>query len=341
MSKEKNDADSSLKVTRRRFLQGTALGAAGAAMSATGIAHAAERGHKPVAKEVLPAGKSKVVLIRNERAFDSGGRPQEAVIGEMLEQAMLELTGHSDSKSAWGEFVKPDDVVGVKMNVMITPTKPEVSRSVVRGIMQAGVPKSNIIVWDRDTAGYGLEGATVRGERFGYDSKALSKIVTDKATALVNVPGMKVHRGAGVGIALKNWVGAITNINPMDIGVSYKLHADSCAGCADIPAIPAIQDKSRLVVVDALQPLFHGGPQVNPRYLWPYRGILVGTDPVAVDTVCIRIFEARRLEYKGAPWPISPPPKHVYLAEEKYRLGHAKMENIELVKVGWKENALV
>ena len=62
---------------------------------------------------------------------------------------------------------------------------------------------------------------------------------------------------------------------------------------------------------------------------------------MAVDAVCMKIFEAKRRDFKGADWPISPPPKHVRVAEEKYRLGHAKMENIELVKLGWEEGALV
>ena len=76
-------------------------------------------------------------------------------------------------------------------------------------------------------------------------------------------------------------------------------------------------------------------------YLWPYRGILVGTDPVAVDTVCMKILEAKRREHKGEDWPISPPPKHVFLAERKYRLGHADMENIQLVKLGWQDGVLL
>jgi hypothetical protein len=259
----------------------------------------------------------------------------------MLEAAMLELTGQEESAAAWAGFFKPDDVVGVKINVMMTPTSPELSRSVVRGIMEAGVRERNIILWDRKGAGRGLQGVLDRTERFGYDQKSLSRIVTDEATALVNAPGMKVHWLAGVAVALKNWVGAVTNINVPDIGVAYKIHADSCAECASINAIPAIRDKCRLIVVDALRPLFHGGPQVNPRYLWPYRGIIVGTDPVAVDTVCMKILEAKRREYKGEDWPISPPPNHVFVAERKYRLGHATMEHIQLVKLGWLDGVML
>jgi len=343
MSDKKDNTRSAGKFTRRDFLRDTAIGTAGVVLGTASCSPAAEAGHAPAVSDSLPSGKSKVVLVRAEDALDSSDnpQPQESRLDEMLERAMLELTGEADSAAAWSRFFKPEDVVGVKINVMMTPSSPELSRAVVRGIMKAGVPEQNTILWDRNNAGIGLQGATVREEKPGFDSKALSKIVTEKATTLVNVPGMKVHWLAGVAVAVKNWIGAVTRINVPDIGVAYKIHGDSCAECASVNAIPAIRDKCRLIVVDALLPLFHGGPQVNPQYIWPYRGIIVGTDPVAVDAVCLKILEAKRREFKGADWPIAPPPKHVFLAEEKYKLGHAKMENIELAKLGWEEGTLV
>jgi hypothetical protein len=336
MKDEKGLKGSSLECTRRDFLKGSAIGAAGVMLGSTGCSAMDKESHKPVPNDALPEGKSKVVLIREKEGLDSDEK-----IMRMLEQAMIELTGETDSAKAWAKFFRPDDVVGVKINVMMTPTSPQISRAVTHGIMSAGVPEQKIILWDRNDAGRGIEGSQVRNEKPGFDSKSLSRIVTDEATALVNVPGMKVHWLAGVAVALKNWIGAITNINVPDIGVAYKIHGDSCSECASINAIPAIRDKCRLIIVDALNPLFHGGPQVNPRYLWPYRGIIIGADPVAVDTVCVKILEAKRREFKGADWPISPPPKHVFLAESKYRLGHANMDNIELVKLGWQEGVLV
>jgi hypothetical protein len=329
-------------LTRREFLRDAAVGAAGGALlSATGCSPFAEAGHPPEANQSLPPGKSRIVLIRDKEVFDSNGTLQEDKVGEMLNLAMQHFSGEAGGPAAWARYFKPADTVGIKINLMMTPTSPELSRSVVRGIISAGIPEDRIILWDRDTAGFGLNGAAVRDKHFGFDSKSLSKIVTDKATVLVNMPGMKAHWLAGVAVSLKNWVGALANINVADIGAAYKFHGDSCAECAAIHAIPAIRDKSRLIVVDATRPLFHGGPQVNPRYLWPYSGILVGADPVAMDAVCIKILEARRREFQGEEWPLSPPPKHVQVAEEKYRLGHARMENIELVKLGWEDGVLV
>ncbi len=86
-----------------------------------------------------------------------------------------------------------------------------------------------------------------------------------------------------------------------------------------------------MVIVDALRPLCHGGPQVNPQYLWPYKGLLVSTDPVAADTVCERIIQEQR--DKLSLGPISPPAKHVRVADRKYHLGTSDWKRIELVHV--------
>jgi len=85
--------------------------------------------------------------------------------------------------------------------------------------------------------------------------------------------------------------------------------------------------------VDALRPLCHGGPQVNPQYLWNYAGIIVGTDGVAVDRVGLDIIQKRRNEVRGEEWPVSPPPKHVAVASTKYHLGEANLDRIEVIEV--------
>jgi hypothetical protein len=67
----------------------------------------------------------------------------------------------------------------------------------------------------------------------------------------------------------------------------------------------------------------------------------VGTDPVAVDTVCLQIIQAKRDAHKGESWPVSPPPKSIAVADTKYHLGTSDPEKIHLVKMGWKRDVLV
>ena len=93
--------------------------------------------------------------------------------------------------------------------------------------------------------------------------------------------------------------------------------------------------------MEAFRPLFHGGPQVDPKYLWDYKGLFVSEDPVAVDIVCAKMLQAKRDEYRGESWPIEPPIKHLMIADSKYHLGTSDFSKIELVKEGYQDGVLV
>jgi hypothetical protein len=60
--------------------------------------------------------------------------------------------------------------------------------------------------------------------------------------------------------------------------------------------MPPINDKTRLIVVDGLVSQYHRGPGGDPRYQWKFNGIVMGNDPVAVDSVCSQIINQKRSE---------------------------------------------
>jgi len=307
-------------LTRRQFIIRGTSAAVGAAV-----------GMRQLSAEEKPA-KSRVVLVQSEDVLDASARPSPEIVQKMLDAAIMRFSDEKTPQAAWAKFIKPSDVVGVKMNVMMNATHPEVVRAIVSRLLDIGVKEQNIIIWDRDSAGTGMEGVQTRNQRFGYDPKThVSKIITEKCTALINVPGVKAHWLAGVAVALKNWVGAIGGLNPSDKNVTYAFHSDSCAECCQFNAMPVIRDKCRLVIVDALRPLCQGGPQVNPKYLWPHNGLLVSTDPVAADMVCERIIQEQRDKQNLGP--IRPPAKHVRVADTKYHLGACDWARIELTRL--------
>jgi len=92
-----------------------------------------------------------------------------------------------------------------------------------------------------------------------------------------------------------------------------------------------------------LTPLFHGkGPHhFQKEYTWPYKGLIVGTDPVACDATGLRILEAKRLAHFNETQPFTVPPKHIRVAEEKYHLGVADPSRIQIKKLGWTDDILV
>jgi len=62
---------------------------------------------------------------------------------------------------------------------------------------------------------------------------------------------------------------------------------------------------------------------------------------VAVDATGARIIEARRKLYFGDDRPISPPPHHIKIADTQYGLGVSDPERIDVVRLGWMEDALI
>lgn len=347
-------------LTRRDFFRQTA-GALSASFALSGGACARQgpiAEHTPVAqappRPPAEAKATKVVLIRDAAATDDRGGADEDVVGAMLDEAMLALTGQEELIEAWRQFLREDDFLGIKANVMMTPTHFPVVRRIVESAREVGVAEDRVLAWDRGQGGSSLAQIQNLLERprwevpeeekpfqVPFDDRDISTAVTQKATVLVNVPGLKTHWLSGMGCAIKNWAGAVTNINVADRNTKFAFHSDSCAQTGMLNAIPEIRQKEKLIVVDALRPLFHGGPQVDPKYLWNYRGLLVGTDPVAVDAVCLQILQAKRNQHKGKPWPVQPPAKHVLVAESEYGLGTADLDKVEVVKLGWEQGRLL
>ena len=179
--------------------------------------------------------------------------------------------------------------------------------------MSAGVPEENIDSGDRDV---------------------LRREVFRNATALINSRPMRTHSWSGVGSLIKNY---ITFDRPQDY------HDDACAPIGKFWQEYGLREKTKLNILVMLTPQFHGlGPHsFAERFVWPYKGLSVGIDPVAVDTVGAKIIEARRLEFFGEQRPISPPPHHIRYADTRYGLGVSDLERIDIVRLGWDEGVLI
>ncbi len=291
-------------LTRRDILKSGAATLAGALLLGSPLAACAQS--KP---------KTRVVLVRDKDVLDETGNPKEQVLQRMLDQAVTTLLDEKDPVEAWKRLVKPADVVGIKSNQWeYLPTPRQLEEVIKRKLGDAGVTEENIAVRDR---------GVLRDPVFLH------------ATALINVRPLRTHHWSGVGTLIKNYVVYTTTPS--------EYHGDCCADLALLWRHPLVQAKTRLNVLVLLTPLFHGvGPHhFSPEYTWPYRGLLVGTDPVAVDSTGVRILLAKRKEFFGEVRPLNPPPKHVFLADTRHGLGTADPERIDLVKLGWQEGILL
>lgn len=294
-------------MTRRQFISDTSMAAIGGTIL---LGAPASVFSGPAADKT-----STVVLIRDNDVLDAEGTPRPEVVLRMLDTAVTTLTGKKDPVEGWKTFIKPDDIVGIKTNVWtFLPTTGQVEQALKKRTMDAGVKEENIGISDR---------GVLKMEPF------------KNATALINARPMRTHHWSGVGSLIKNYV--------MFVPDPYNYHADSCADLGKIWHLPHVKDRTRLNVLVMFTPQFHNfGPHgFSPRHVWKYYGLLVGFDPVAVDSIGVRIIGEQRKIYFGEDRPLNPPAKHILLADTRYKLGTADMDKINLVKIGYDKELLI
>jgi hypothetical protein len=71
---------------------------------------------------------------------------------EMVERGMLELTGEKRIADAWRVFVGTNERIGLKVNPIggkLLSTSHEVVQSVIEQLEKSGIPRKNIVIWDR------------------------------------------------------------------------------------------------------------------------------------------------------------------------------------------------
>lgn len=292
-----------MSVTRRDFLRAGGGAALSGLIGVPGPATAAG------------APRSRVVLVRDRHVVGGDGAVDGARLARMLDDAVCALLEVPTPEEGWRRLVRADDVVGVKSNVWRRlHTPPELEAALVRRVTGAGVGAADVAVDDRGVREHP---------------------VFRRSTALVNVRPGRVHHWSGLGTCLKNYI--------MFVPRPAEYHANACEPLGAIWHLPEVEGKTRLNVLVMLTPLFAGsGPHAfSSEYTWPYGGLLVGTDPVAVDATGARIIEARRAEHFGEPRPISPPLTHIRAAEVTYGLGTADPGRIDLIRLGTVEGALV
>jgi len=179
-------------VERRDFLKrGAAAAAAVAAVASSGLGNRILFAHEsgqtaPAAKTPPPKPKTnieealkiprtkyslpglypgRVVEVHNPAAMPDG-KPDPAVVRAMFEKGIASLTGKSPVES-FGFFFTKDDVVGLKVNPVgpgLISTRLEMVDVVAEWLEAGGIPRKNIVIWDRFD--YMLTDAGFTADRF-------------------------------------------------------------------------------------------------------------------------------------------------------------------------------
>ncbi|MFT3773474.1 MAG: DUF362 domain-containing protein [Minicystis sp.] len=306
--------------TRRVFLGGLAAGAA--MIGGVGDALAAP----PTWIAKAPAGfvplsiPGKIVKVSRANTLQQNGLwPTEDAARTMLQRAMEELTGQADLGAAFARFVHKDDKVAIKPNGIAgkngatMATNKELILEVVKGVLAAGVPAANIVIFEQYPsflAGTRIASRTaVMDPAFPPGITAMihenkdavmpeiqvagigTKFVrpfTD-ATAVINVGLIKDHSICGYTGCLKNITHGST-INP------HAFHEHNASPqIAQLYAQDVVKSRVRLHIIDGYKLIYDEGPlDTNKKRRIPHEAVYATTDPVAMDVLGWAVVEEHR-----------------------------------------------
>jgi hypothetical protein len=208
-------------------------------------------------------------------------------------------------------------------------TRPVVAASLVRALIQAGLPPQNIIIWDKkreslveagfDQLGrelgiwiegsadgeyddnksyeralignliYGDHEFARKGEGIGRKS-FVSKLVSQKMTKIINLTPMLNHNTAGVtGHLLSLSLGSVDNVIRFETNPSQLVEA-----VPEIYAMEILSDRVVLNITDALICQYQGEQRSLLHYSTVLNELCLSKDPVALDVLSVQELTRQR-----------------------------------------------
>jgi uncharacterized protein (DUF362 family) len=253
-------------------------------------------------------GKPRVVVVRSKQVLTQGYDADSGALRAMLDAGLIALSGAKNAVAALSRHFGHQQRVGLKINGLAgrnAATHVELVDVVSDLLVKCDIEGRRQVAFDRFTRDLTASRFSDRSRAGGYravgnddaghedelvqmpsSASRLSRVL-GQVDGVLNLPVLKQHMLAGMTGALKNNFGCIHNPN--------KMHIDNCDPyVAEVNAIPAIRDKQRLVIMDALRPVLDNGPSYQPGMAEAANALLFGTDLVAVDTVALAILEGLR-----------------------------------------------
>jgi uncharacterized protein (DUF362 family) len=262
----------------------------------------------------------KVVRVHKAGSLqDNGLWPKQEAATAMLEQAMELLTGTRDLGRAFAKFVHPADRVAIKPNGIAgkknatMASNKELVLAIVRGIVAAGVPASQITIYEQYNSFLsgtrcatnlkvdpefpaGVSAAIHENKDATMDSISVGGIPTKfvrpftEATAVINVSQFKDHSICG-------YTGTMKNITHGSIINPHHFHEHNASPqIAQLYAQHVCKSRVRLHIADVFKLIYDGGPLDKPERRLPVEEVYASTDAVALDVVGWQVIEKWRRE---------------------------------------------
>lgn len=248
--------------------------------------------------------------------------PQAGPVQELVRAGLTRFTGLDTTRAAWLSLVSTQDTVGLKVHSApgaASGTRGVVVAALIETLLEAGVPASQIVIWDKRLIDLRLAGFYELAAKYQvrvagavdtgfdaqakYDSSLLGKLVygdlefgkrgegvgrashvttllTKEITKIVSVTPLLNHNLAGVSGVLHGLA-----LSSVDNTLRFEEPERLSSAIPEIVALPEIGDRLVLNIVDALLCQYRGEERTLLHYSTPLNQLWFSKDPVAVDVL--------------------------------------------------------
>ncbi|HKX63253.1 MAG TPA: hypothetical protein VJS65_15440 [Verrucomicrobiae bacterium] len=288
----------------------------------------------PPPESASAAPPSQVVIVHDPQAT-SAFKPRQDVIRRMVTTGITNLARTGSASAAWKKWITTNDTVGIKVHSTPGPdtgTRPAVVAAVVEQLLQAGLPPSKIIIWDRQRAdlrqagffnlasnyGVRVEGSVNAGfdpgTFYNPDRPVIGPLIwsdlefgkkTDAAGRKSFVSKLVAREITKIVVITPvlnhNTAGVFGHLFSLALGsVDNTLRFENDllnlkTAVPEIYALPSLSDRVVLCMTDALVCQYEGEQRGLLHYSAAINEIRFSQDPVALDLLSLRELERQRV----------------------------------------------
>jgi hypothetical protein len=324
------------------------------------------------AQEGLPLhatnSAARIVVAHDDQLLEAF-LPDSERVAATFDRGLTHFCGQASVSAAWRSLVSTNDTIGIKVFSEPGPvagTRPAVVAAMVRGLLAAGVPAGQIIIWDRHAANLRNAGFYELGRNLGVQVAGAAETGYD--TNVFYLPDSPVVgdlvwgdtefglTNKNLGVGKRSFVSKLVSRQMTKIISVAPLINENAAGICghffslglgsvdntrrfdgnperlavalpEIIALPSIGDRVALYVTDALLAQYQGGPAGYLQFTSVCDELWLSHDPVALDTLALKELMLQRRRLSA---PILPANSAIYTNAVLLQLGVSDPARIQV-----------
>ena len=265
---------------------------------------------QPTPQPTPAAGRASVYFAMDNSSLTGSRKVNPAVVRRMVNSLVLHVTGRPDPGAAWASLVSKTDRVGIKVAASggaICGTNPAIVDAIIDGLASAGIPPSNIIVWDRNLTDLLAAGYRTDNPRYQLRWVDPIKGYDKKSQLSAPVLGRLIWGDSGFGDKFGTRLADV-------LGTGDQLSSKSCysrilsSGVTKIINVPTLSDSFLTGINGALAnvtlPNLDNWRRFTrpPAYGDPYLAEIYA-DSIIRNKVVLTIMDGLVMQYAGGPGP--------------------------------------